>query len=377
MPGLYLHIPFCKKRCLYCAFYSTTLHSLQGKYVDALCNELQQRRSYIKEESISTIYFGGGTPSLLTGEQIGKILTTIRSNYAIVPDAEITIECNPDDITPPYLAMLKANGFNRISMGVQSLDNEQLQRLGRRHTAQKAKEAFALARAAGFNNISIDLMFALPGSTTAEWQHTLQSAIALQPEHISAYNLTYEDGTPLSRALQAGEITEATEEENLRQFNTLITELKKAGYRHYEISNFALPGRESRHNSSYWNDTPYLGCGAGAHSYNGTARGWNVSDINKYIKGINNREPVFEIEELTLQERYNDTVLTRLRTADGLPTEWVKERFGDTLYNYMMRAARKEIAAGNLQSTADGQLTLTEKGIFVSDAVMRELIYIE
>ena len=377
MPGLYLHIPFCKKRCLYCAFYSTTLHSLQGKYVDALCNELQQRRSYIKEESISTIYFGGGTPSLLTGEQISKILTTIRSNYAIVPDAEITIECNPDDITPPYLAMLKANGFNRISMGVQSLDNNQLQRLGRRHTAQKAKKAFALARAAGFNNISIDLMFALPGSTTAEWQHTLQSAIALQPEHISAYNLTYEDGTPLSRALQAGEITEATEEENLRQFNTLITELKKAGYRHYEISNFALPGRESRHNSSYWNDTPYLGCGAGAHSYNGTARGWNVSDINKYIKGINNGEPVFEIEELTLQERYNDTVLTRLRTADGLPTEWVKERFGDTLYNYMMRAARKEIAAGNLQSTADGQLTLTEKGIFVSDAVMRELIYIE
>lgn len=377
MPGLYLHIPFCKKRCLYCAFYSTTLHSLQGEYVDALCNELQQRKSYIKGESINTIYFGGGTPSLLTGEQISKILTTIRSNYAIVPDAEITIECNPDDITPPYLAMLKANGFNRISMGVQSLDNEQLQRLGRRHTAQKAKEAFALARAAGFDNISIDLMFALPGSTTAEWQHTLQSAIALQPEHISAYNLTYEDGTPLSRALQAGEITEATEEENLRQFNTLITELKKAGYRHYEISNFALPGRESRHNSSYWNDTPYLGCGAGAHSYNGTARGWNASDINKYIKGINNGEPVFEIEELTLQERYNDTVLTRLRTADGLPTEWVKERFGDTLYNYMMRAARKEIAAGNLQSTADGRLTLTEKGIFVSDAVMRELIYIE
>lgn len=376
MPGLYLHIPFCKKRCLYCAFYSTTLHSLQGEYVDALCNELQQRKSYIKGESINTIYFGGGTPSLLTGEQISKILTTIRSNYAIVPDAEITIECNPDDITPPYLAMLKANGFNRISMGVQSLDNNQLQRLGRRHTAQKAKEAFALARAAGFDNISIDLMFALPGSTTAEWQHTLQSAIALQPEHISAYNLTYEDGTPLSRALQAGEITEATEEENLRQFNTLITELKKAGYRHYEISNFALPGRESRHNSSYWNDTPYLGCGAGAHSYNGTARGWNVSDINKYIKGINNGEPVFEIEELTLQERYNDTVLTRLRTADGLPAEWVKERFGDTLYNYMMRAARKEIAAGNLQATTDGRLTLTEKGIFVSDAVIRELIYV-
>lgn len=376
MAGLYLHIPFCKQRCRYCAFYSTTLHSKRDEYTDALCRELHLRKAYIKGERIGTIYLGGGTPSLLNGEQIGKILTAIRSNYTIAPDAEITIECNPDDLTPAYLAMLKANGFNRISMGVQSLDDTQLQRLGRRHTAQKAKEAFSAARTAGFSNISIDLMFALPSSTSSEWLHTLQCAIALQPEHISAYNLTYEEGTPLYRALQAGEITEASEEENVQQFNTLIDELKNAGYRHYEISNFALPGYESRHNSSYWNNTPYLGCGAGAHSFDGTSRGWNISDINKYIKGIENGTDVFEVERLTNEERYNDTVLTRLRTADGLPVALVREMHGEPLYNYMMRAARKEIAADNLRETPDGRLVLTEKGIFVSDAVIRELIYV-
>ncbi len=376
MAGLYLHIPFCKQRCRYCAFYSTTLHSKRDEYTDALCRELHLRKAYIKGERIETIYLGGGTPSLLNGEQIGKILTAIRSNYTIAPDAEITIECNPDDLTPAYLAMLKANGFNRISMGVQSLDDTQLQRLGRRHTAQKAKEAFSAARTAGFSNISIDLMFALPSSTSSEWLHTLQCAIALQPEHISAYNLTYEEGTPLYRALQAGEITEASEEENVQQFNTLIDELKNAGYRHYEISNFALPGYESRHNSSYWNNTPYLGCGAGAHSFDGTSRGWNISDINKYIKGIENGTDVFEVEQLTNEERYNDTVLTRLRTADGLPVALVREMHGEPLYNYMMRAARKEIAADNLRETPDGRLVLTEKGIFVSDAVIRELIYV-
>lgn len=219
-------------------------------------------------------------------------------------------------------------------------------------------------------------MFALPSSTSSEWLHTLQCAIALQPEHISAYNLTYEEGTPLYRALQAGEITEASEEENVQQFNTLIDELKNAGYRHYEISNFALPGYESRHNRSYWNNTPYLGCGAGAHSFDGTSRGWNISDINKYIKGIENGTDVFEVERLTNEERYNDTVLTRLRTADGLPVALVREMHGEPLYNYMMRAARKEIAADNLRETPDGRLVLTEKGIFVSDAVIRELIYV-
>ncbi len=376
MAGIYIHIPFCKQRCRYCAFYSTTLHALHDSYIAAVCSELEQRKEYAGRGIIETIYLGGGTPSLLSEEHLASIMSCIRNRYNLAPTPEITIECNPDDLTPPYLAMLRKQGFNRISMGVQTFCNEQLKRLGRRHTAEGARQAVRNARAAGFTNISIDLMFALPGSTPEQWAADLHSALELKPEHISAYNLTYEEDTPLYHALQKGDITELSEEENLTQFNLLIAEMKKAGYRHYEISNFARPGHESRHNSSYWNDTPYIGCGAGAHSYNGTSRGWNIADVAVYIKGIENGTPVFEEEQLSNEERYNDAVLTRLRTADGLPTEWIKEKFGTTLYNYMMRAARKEIAAGNLQETPGGSLVLTEKGIFVSDAVIRELIYV-
>lgn len=376
MAGIYIHIPFCKQRCRYCAFYSTTLHSMHSSYTAALCRELQLRKEYAGGEAIETIYFGGGTPSLLTEEHLASILKSIHHNYRIVPEPEITIECNPDDLTPAYTAMLARQGFNRISMGVQSFSDEQLQKLGRRHTAEGARQAVSNARAAGFRNISIDLMFALPGSTPEQWAADLQSAIALHPEHLSAYNLTYEEGTPLYHALQRGDITELSEEENITQFNMLIEAMKEAGYRHYEISNFALPDHESRHNSSYWHDIPYIGCGAGAHSYDGTSRGWNIADVAQYIKGINSGDTVFEVEQLTTEERYNDAILTRLRTADGLPTLWVKEKFGNTLYNYMMKAARKEIAAGNLQERPDGNLALTPKGIFVSDAVIREFIYV-
>jgi len=265
--------------------------------------------------------------------------------------------------------------FNRISMGIQSFNDIQLKRLGRRHNAEKARQAVKNAREAGFSNISIDLMFALPGSTAEEWQNDLESAIELKPDHISAYNLMYEEGTPLYRALQRGDFRELSEEENVKQFEMLIENIKKAGYRHYEISNFAMPGKESRHNSSYWNDTPYLGCGAAAHSYNGTSRQWNIADIKEYIKGIEDGEHNCEIEHLSEEERYNDTILTRLRTADGIPLEWMKERFSARLNAYMLRAAGKEIALGNLKED-NGHLSLTPKGIFISDTVIRELIYV-
>ena len=376
MAVLYIHIPFCKQRCRYCAFYSTTLHSLQQEYVTALCKELAMRTGYAGNE-ISTIYFGGGTPSLLTDAQLRQITDTIKKEFHIAPQAEITIECNPDDLTPERLSLLRSIGFNRISMGVQSFDDKLLKMLGRRHTAQSAHDAVEAARAAGFHNISIDLMYALPGSTAESWASDLRTAIELHPSHISAYNLTYEENTPLQRDLQRGVIEELSEEENLEQFNTLVEELGKAGYRHYEISNFALPGYESRHNSSYWDDTPYTGCGAAAHSYNGTSREWNVADIKEYIKGIESGCRNFETEHLTPAERYNDTVLTRLRTAAGISPAAVKEKFGDTLYNYMIKGVRKEVAAGNLQQLPDGSFALTKKGIFVSDAVIRELIFVE
>ena len=375
MAGIYIHIPFCKQRCNYCAFYSSTLYNIKEEYTNAVCQELRMRKEYTGNDTIATIYFGGGTPSTLSAEQLHKICDTIYSTYNIVETPEVTIECNPDDLTPQFLEQLRRLPFNRISMGVQSFNDTQLKRLGRRHTAEGARQAVANARAAGYSNISIDLMFALPGSTAEDWQHDLESAIKLKPEHLSAYNLMYEEGTPLYRALQRGDFEELSEDENVTQFRMLITAMKNAGYRHYEISNFALPGRESRHNSSYWNDTPYIGCGAAAHSYNGTSREWNIADIKAYIEGINSGKRNFEIEHLTEEEHYNDTILTRLRTAEGLPLKWMKEKFSKKLNTYMLRAAEKEVALGNLKEEGEN-LSLTEKGIFISDAVIRELIYV-
>lgn len=375
MAGIYIHIPFCKQRCLYCAFYSSTLHSRLQEYCDALCRELEMRRNYIIG-IVDTVYFGGGTPSTLTHEQLQKILGTIKRNYTLSPSAEITIEANPDDLTPEYLTTLRSLSFNRLSMGIQSFDDTQLKALGRRHTAERARQAVEDARVAGFNNISIDLMFALPSSTHAQWQESIQQAISLHPTHISAYNLTYEEETPLYRALQQGKINAIDEDENLKQFETLIDTLSVAGYRHYEISNFALPGYESRHNSSYWHDIPYLGCGAAAHSYDGKSRGWNVADIELYIRGIETGNPDFEIEHLSENERYNDAIVTRLRTADGLPLEWFRHKFNKKLYDYLCRNIAPHIADGTLQES-NGCVSLTHEGIFISDSIMRDLIYIE
>lgn len=375
MAGIYIHIPFCKQRCNYCAFYSSTLYNIKEEYTNAVCKELRMRKDYAGNDTIATIYFGGGTPSTLNAEQLHKICDTIYSTYNITETPEVTIECNPDDLTPQFLEQLRPLPFNRISMGVQSFNDTQLKLLGRRHTAEGARQAVANARAAGYSNISIDIMFALPGSSTEDWQHDLESAIKLKPDHLSAYNLMYEEGTPLYRALQRGDIEELSEDENVTQFRMLIDSMKAAGYRHYEISNFALPGRESRHNSSYWNDTPYIGCGAAAHSYNGTSRQWNIADIKEYIKGVQKGTLNFEIERLTEEERYNDAILTRLRTADGLPLAWMREKFSNKLNTYMLRAAEKEVALGNLKEE-DGYLSLTPKGIFISDAVIRELIYV-
>ena len=376
MAGIYIHIPFCKQRCNYCAFYSSTLYNIKEEYADAVCKELLMRKEYIKGEEIKTIYFGGGTPSTLPIRLLQKICDTIYANYTVCSNAEVTIECNPDDLTEEFLAELRQLPFNRISMGVQSFSNRQLKRLGRRHNAEKARRAVGNARAAGYKNISIDLMFALPDSTIEEWEESINEAISLNPEHISAYNLMYEEDTPLHRALQRGDFEELSEEENIEQFRMLIKRMKEAGYYHYEISNFAKPGYESRHNSSYWNDTAYIGCGAAAHSYNGDSREWNISDIKEYIKGIESNNRNYEIEHLTEEERYNDAILTRLRTADGIPLTWMKNKFSQRLNSYMLNAAKKHIEYGNIKK-ADETLSLTEKGIFISDAVIRDFIYVE
>ena len=377
MAGIYIHIPFCKQRCRYCSFFSSTRNGEKERYVDAVCQEIEMRSDYFDNSAIETIYFGGGTPSTLSEKDFGKIFATIESRYKICKDAEITMEDNPDDLSEEYLTMLRNQPFNRISMGVQSFDDTILKTLGRRHDAARAIEAFVSARKAGFDNISIDLMFALPGSNAQSWEKDLTTAISLHPEHISAYNLTYEEGTPLYSAMQQGTIVPLDEDGNIEQFTMLIDRLTAAGYRHYEISNFALPGRESRHNSSYWHNIPYLGCGAAAHSYNGTSRRWNIADIPLYIKGIESGNGDYEEEILSENERYNDALLTRLRTSDGLPLKWMEENFSAKLNRYILKNAQRHLDAGTLTTTDDGSIRLTKKGIFISDAIIRDLIYID
>lgn len=374
MAGIYIHIPFCKRRCRYCAFYSSTNSTLQAQYVKALCRELESRRQYINE-TVETIYFGGGTPTTLSQAQLGTILDTIAKNYSISNNPEITIEANPDDLTIEKISELRTLPFNRLSIGIQSLNDARLAELGRRHTARQAIEAVKNAQDAGFNNISIDLMFALPSSTLKEWEETLAHATALCPTHISAYNLTYEEGTALYNSMRQGKVTPLSEEENVEQFERLIDTLATCGYRQYEISNFALPGYESRHNSSYWHDIPYLGAGASAHSYDGDSRQWNIADIKLYIEGIENGCPDFEIEHLSTADKYNETILTRLRTADGIPLAWFVQKFGNKLYDYLLNSAKPHISHKKLV-IEDDRLTLTKEGIFISDAIMRDLIYI-
>ena len=376
MAGIYIHIPFCKRRCIYCDFFSTTQSEKKPAYIRALCQELEIRKDYLEGEDIETIYLGGGTPSQLTHEELDAIFTYIYKTYRVNPDAEITLEANPDDLTSEYVAMLRQLPINRISMGIQTFQEETLKLLHRRHTATQAIEAFQRCREAGFQNISIDLMYGLPGETLETWEQDLQQAIDLRPEHISAYHLIYEEDTALWKLREQHQVEEADEDLSVLLFSTLIDKLTEAGYQHYEISNFCLPGLHSRHNSSYWTGKKYLGCGPSAHSFNGTSRQWNVASLEKYMKGIELGNPDYEIEELDLYTRYNDFVLTSIRTSWGMPLSYLHTAFGEELYNYCLRMARPHIREGVLEIRED-VLKLTRRGIFVSDGIMSDLMWVD
>ena len=376
MAGIYLHIPFCKRRCIHCDFFSTTENDKKSTYVQALSKELELRKDYLDGEIIDTIYFGGGTPSQLEEKDFIQLFETIYKIYTINPKAEITIEANPDDLTPQYIAMLRTLPFNRLSMGIQTFKEDTLRLLHRRHTAAQAQQAYQHCREAGFQNISIDLMYGLPGETLEDWQKDLQTALQMRPEHISAYHLIYEEGTPLWNLKEAHQVEETDEDLSVSLFKELIHTLKSNGYEHYEISNFCRPGFHSRHNSSYWTGKKYLGCGPSAHSYDGTSRQWNVASLPQYIQGIQEGTPYQEKEELDLYTRYNDFIITRLRTAYGIPTHILKETFGETLFDYCMRMASPHLKQGFL--TLDNHvMKLTEKGIFISDGIMSDLLWVD
>ena len=406
MVSLYIHIPFCRSRCIYCGFYSTTALDLRQRYVDALCREMEIRgeklevrgeRIDLSAEKIDTIYLGGGTPSQLTFNQLRQLFIYINKVYSLTTHlspltTEVTIEVNPDDVTVEFAAMLSQLPINRVSMGVQTFDDQRLQFLRRRHTARQAIEAVSILRSAGIRNLSIDLMYGFPGESLSDWQSDIDSALSLNVEHISAYCLMIEEGTPLHKMFTV-DCPQCVDEETERQmYYTLIDRLTAAGYEHYEISNFAKKGFRSRHNSNYWNGTPYIGLGAAAHSYDIRSRSWNVADINAYMEGIEHGERLFEEELLDDDTRYNDTVTVGLRTCEGINLDTLSKAHRD----YCMKNARRYLddglleiysatepafvdlpssAVGDLPSPTPSQrLRLTRRGLFVSDMVMSDLM---
>lgn len=376
MAGIYMHIPFCKTRCIYCDFYSTTHSELKEQYVRALCKELEMRRDYLNGEPIETIYFGGGTPSQLDKEDFEKIFATVRRVYGMEQCQEITLEANPDDLRPEYLEALSELPFNRISMGVQTFDDDTLKLLHRRHNAAQAIEAVRNCRQYGFRNISIDLIYGLPGENAGQWAKDLRQAIDLEPEHISAYHLTYEEGTPIYTMLQHHRVTEVDEESSVRFFTMLMDTLQTAGYEHYEISNFCRPGMYSRHNTSYWKGVKYLGCGPSAHSFDGNNREWNSASIGRYIAGMEYGKRPFDTEERNKTTRYNEFIITAVRTKWGILLDKLRQEYGEQLYTYCLETARPHLDGGRLE-TRDGALRLTRKGIFVSDGIMSDLLWVE
>ncbi len=374
MAGIYIHIPFCKSRCIYCGFYSTTLLDLRKKYINAVCREMELRKNYIREP-FSTIYLGGGTPSLLDEAELTKLFLYINNVYDVDRNAEITMECNPDDITPKFTNMLSHLPINRVSMGAQTFADSRLRLLHRRHNSDEVKHAVKLLREAGIKNISIDLMFGFPDESLSQWKEDISAALALNVEHISAYSLMYEEDTPLWKMLDTGKVKEIDEELSLTMFKELVCQLTDAGYEHYEISNFARPGYRSRHNSSYWHQVPYIGLGAAAHSFDLNSRQWNVADLKLYIEEINNGIIPMEREELDNDTTFNDIITTALRTSDGIDLNTMETRLGKRYRNTLISAAGKHLEQGLLEIRHD-RLRLTAEGIFISDMVMSDLMIV-
>lgn len=375
MAGLYIHVPFCAKRCLYCDFFSNTEMKYKEPYVTALIRELEIRKDYIGNEPLETIYFGGGTPSQVQATDFERIFDAIQRLFDTSGCKEVTLEANPDDMTPEYVTGLRRFPFNRISMGVQSFKAEDLRFLNRRHDREQALRAVELCKENDLANISIDLIYGLPGQTLKEWESNLDMAIRLDIPHISAYHLIYEEGTALYKLKEAGKISPVEEEVSVSLFTSLIDRLTANGYLHYEISNFARPGMISRHNSSYWTGKKYLGAGPSAHSYNGESRQWNVSSLPAYIRGIESGSPEVEVEELDINTRYNDFIITGLRTMWGVNLTEIQGQFGNDKLIYCQKQAAPYLKQG-LLIEKDATLTLSRNGIFISDSIMSDLLWV-
>ncbi len=371
MTSVYIHIPFCHSRCAYCDFLSSTLGAgWQQAYLGALHSEVLHRRFENGEPLASTVYIGGGTPSILSPSALRRLIYLICENFSLAPQAEFTLELNPDDVSPSLLSALRGTPVNRLSMGVQTLSPELLRFLRRRHTAAQALSAISFLQDAGYTNLSVDLIYGIPGQTVEMFCSDVRTVLSTGIPHLSAYALQIEPGTLLGQMLRGGQISEADEEVSLASYTSLRSLTRAAGMRHYEISNFALPGYHSRHNSAYWQGTPYLGFGAGAHSYNGRdIRRANAFSVQQYVAGRGEQQ----IERLTPAELYDERVMLSLRTSSGLSLSRLKADFGDTMHLHLMTSARPHLASGMLQLTGD-TLRLSPSALFVSNSVIADLL---
>ncbi len=375
MAGIYIHIPFCKQACHYCDFHFSTNLGHRQEMVAALASELALRKNYLRGESVSTIYLGGGTPSLLESQHLKLLLDTVRSEFQVVIGAEVTLEANPDDLSRERLDALMAVGINRLSIGVQSFHDHVLQFMNRAHNAAEAIQSIDEARKAGFKNISLDLIYAVPGQSTAQWKECLFKAIDLAPQHISAYSLTIEKNTVFGRQQSLGKLKPAEDEIAAQEFEVMVEILTAAGYDHYEISNFAHPGYHSRHNTSYWKQIPYLGIGPSAHSYDGDARQFNARNNALYVKGLHNGTIPFEKEVLSRENKINEYIVTTLRTTWGCDLQKLAKDFEFDLYNESKNYI-DSLVARKLTTLEGGILRLTQEGRLLADKIAGDLFLV-
>jgi oxygen-independent coproporphyrinogen III oxidase len=370
--GIYIHIPFCRRACHYCNFHFST--SLKGKndFLEALLKEAALQKDYLEGSPVETIYFGGGTPSLLESGELQDILSAIHKHYNVQPTAEITLEANPDDITADKLADWKNSGVNRLSIGVQSFFEADLRWMNRAHSAEQARNCIKLSQDAGFTNLTIDLIYGTPTLTDKNWDKNIGEAVKAGIPHLSCYALTVEQGTALEVMIKKNKVAAADTEVQARQFTQLINRLQQEGYEHYEISNFALPGMRSRHNSAYWSGERYLGLGPSAHSFNGRSRQWNIAGNALYVHALKRDELPFEKEELTHQQKVNEYIMTSLRTIEGLDLGFVSKNFGEEVVNQLQQNSRKYMDTGKLLHR-DNHFQLTNEGKLFADGIAADL----
>lgn len=368
---LYLHIPFCKQACHYCDFHFSTSLKQKSALVNALCQEIHLQKDYLPTKTLETIYFGGGTPSLLTEAELAQIFETIHSQYAVAPNAEITLEANPDDLSAEKLQMLRRY-VNRLSIGIQTFDEATLRWMNRAHSAVEAENCVRLAREAGFDNLSIDLIYGVPNRPTSLWQYDLERALDLDVPHLSAYALTIEPDTAFGRWQQKGTLKPADDALAAEQFNELVQALKIANYEHYEIANFAKSKQYAQHNTAYWQRRPYLGVGPSAHSYNGHSRQYNLANNARYIKALEQSELPATVEELTVADQVNEYLLTGLRTQWGCSLTELNTLLGDNFSRQQARDLADMTKAGWL-TINDNRLHLTEAGKLFADRVAATL----